>query len=132
MWARWSALLEALGRIRLGFRLPRSVPVGNPSAMDARGSMDWRGVQERGEPVSRLGSGARGSLGALSLRPPLRRAGPDPRGEDRTHPPRYPPSPVLREEEAGELGTADGPPGPAAMARCLHLDHRGRPGTPLR
>jgi hypothetical protein len=37
MWERWSELLETLGRIRLGFRLPRSVPVGNPSALDARG-----------------------------------------------------------------------------------------------
>jgi hypothetical protein len=53
MWEPWSRLLEALGRIRIGVRLPRSVFVGNPTEVDARGGLDWRAYR-RAEDLFRV------------------------------------------------------------------------------
>lgn len=42
MWRLWSRPLEWLGRLRLGFSLPRSLRVGDPGTQDAAGGFGWR------------------------------------------------------------------------------------------
>jgi hypothetical protein len=41
MWRRWSGLLEALGRIRVGRPGRKDVWVGSANAVDARGDLGW-------------------------------------------------------------------------------------------